>query len=110
MFGSTKMTNGGSISGNNGVPDKCGGFVIILYMLFHIRDVTKHSEFDKKSAQNLKNKCSEDQITRICDGLTWALNNRGYNFKRHFPGMRFNGNEKGEVLSIERVHESNFKK
>lgn len=87
------MANREIISDNNDVPEKCGGFIIILYMLFHIRDVTKHSEFDEEAAQNLKKKYSEDQITRICDGLTWALNNRGYNFKDVFPGMRFSNEE-----------------
>lgn len=78
---------------NKDVPDKYGGFIIVLYMLFHVKNVKEHPAFNESSANNLREKYTDDQVLRICDGLKWALENRDFNYKEVFPGMRFSNEE-----------------
>ena len=75
------------------IPEGCGGFIIVLYMLFHVKDVNNHPAFDEASAINLNEKYSDDKVTSICEGLQWAINHRQYNYKDIFPGMRFSNDE-----------------
>ena len=81
------------MNNSHDIPDGCGGFVVVLYMLFHVKDVNNHPIFDEASASNLNKKYSGDKVTNICEGLQWAISNRQYNYKGVFPGMRFSNDE-----------------
>ena len=70
------------------IPEERGGFIVILYMLFHVKDVYAHPEFNSATAQKFRKDYSQDKLQRICKGLSWALDNRDYDFQNVFPKMK----------------------
>ena len=70
------------------VSNENGGFIAILYMLFHVKDVYNHPPFSENTAKRFRKDYSKDKIKIICRGLKWALENRNFDYQGVFPKMK----------------------
>ena len=75
------------------IPKENGGFIVILYTLFHVKDVYNHQLFDEAAAKRFRIDYDEEKILRICRGLKWALENRNIDYQNIFPKMKYSNEE-----------------
>src|SRR5690606_35310452 len=73
--------------------DQVGGFKVPLYSLFHIKDIRSHPRLDEKDLEALLGKYGPDKMRIVLVGLEWAVQNRDFDFKGVFPGMRHSNEE-----------------
>lgn len=74
-------------------PEEMGGFKVLLYGLFHIKDIKSHPAFDSRQADKVLNNYGPEKVRIIIQGLEWAVKNRDVDYQSIFPGMRYSNEE-----------------
>jgi len=70
-----------------------GGFIVILYKLFHIKNIKNCPPFNEESAEAFKREYSEEKIKQICIGLQWAIKHTEIDYKNIFPEMKYSNED-----------------
>ena len=74
-------------------PNEKGGFKVLLYGLFHIKDIKTHPCFDQASAEKAVRNYGKDKLKIIIEGLCWAVENRDVDYQSVFPGMKYSNEQ-----------------